>query len=134
MSNLETVQSIYQAFGRGDIPAILERLAPGVVWDHDLPGYGVGYLEPGTGREDVAKFFAGLDVLDFESFEILNFLEGANQVAVTIRSALRNKTTGRHLTDLEVHIWTFGDDGLVVRFAHVVDRHAHVSAWRDEDL
>src|SRR6202042_3315722 len=84
MTNLESVQSIYQAFGGGDIPAILARLAPDVIWDHDLPGYGVGYLEPGTGRADVAKFFAGLDVLDFESFDILNFLEGGNQVAVTI--------------------------------------------------
>jgi ketosteroid isomerase-like protein len=30
---LETVQSIYQAFGRGDVPAILSRLSPDVQWE-----------------------------------------------------------------------------------------------------
>ena len=34
MSNLQTVQDIYAAFGRGDIPAILDELADDVRWDH----------------------------------------------------------------------------------------------------
>ena len=134
MTNLEITQSIYEAFGRGDISHILGLLAQEVVWDHDLPSYGVGYLEPCSGREEVGKFFAGLDVLEFQRFEPVNFLVGGDQVAVTIRSSLVNKNTDRHLTDFEVHIWTFGPDGLVTRFVHVVDRHAHAAAWRDEDV
>jgi uncharacterized protein len=134
VTNLEVTRSIYEAFGRGDIPHILHLLAEDVVWDHELPSYGVGYLEPCSSREDVAKFFAGLDVLEFHQFEPINFLVGGDQVAVTIRSSLVNKNTGRTLTDFEVHVWTFGPDGLVTRFAHVVDRHAHAAAWRDEDV
>jgi hypothetical protein len=53
-------------------------------------------------------------------------------MAVTIRSSVINKKTGRHLTDFEVRIGTFGPDGLVTRFVHVVDRHAQ--AWRGEDV
>ena len=34
MSNLATVQGIYAAFRRGDIPAILECLAEDVVWEY----------------------------------------------------------------------------------------------------
>ena len=134
MSNLEVTQSIYAAFGRGDIPYILGLLAEDVVWDHELPSYGVGYLEPCSSREDVGKFFAGLATLEFQRFEPLNFLVGGDEVAATIRTTLVNKNTGRQISDFEVHLWTFGDDGLVTRFVHVVDRHAHAAAWRGEDV
>ena len=133
MSNVDRVQEIYAAFGRGDIPYILDQIADDVSWDEEVPGYGVAYLEPGSGRDHVAKFFAGADALVFDRFEPLNFLAGGDQVAAIIRVGARNAATSRRIDDYEVHVWTFGADGRVTRFAHVVDRHAHVSAWRDED-
>jgi ketosteroid isomerase-like protein len=39
MGNLESVQAVYEAFGRGDVPAILGALADDVEWDQDAPGY-----------------------------------------------------------------------------------------------
>ena len=33
MSNLATVQSIYEAFGKGDVPSILDTLADDVEWE-----------------------------------------------------------------------------------------------------
>jgi ketosteroid isomerase-like protein len=33
MTPLETVQGIYQAFGRGDIPSILATVADDVAWE-----------------------------------------------------------------------------------------------------
>ena len=65
MSNQQTVQDIYAAFGRGDIPAILERLADDVRWDHLPDGggaerHGVPWLVARTGRDDVAGFFEAL--------------------------------------------------------------------------
>ncbi len=38
-----------------------------------------------------------------------------------IRLELRVKATGRVIRDLEAHLWTFGDDGLVRRMRHFVD-------------
>ena len=134
MSNVEVVQGIYEAFGRGDVPAILDRLAEDVAWDQDLPSYGVGYLEPGTGRDHVAKFFTlAADSLEFEGFQPLNFLSGGDQVIALVDVHVRNKATGQLVHDLEAHVWTFGADGLVSRFAHLVDRHAHMSAWRGQE-
>lgn len=133
MTSVETVQNIYAAFGRGDIPSILEQMAEDVAWEQELPGYGVAYLEAGVGRDHVAKFFASVDALDFEQFQPINFLEGGDQVAVVVRAHARNKATGRRVRDYEVHLWTFGTDGLVTKFDHMVDRHGHVCAWRDED-
>ena len=134
-SNVETVQAIYGAFGRGDVPFILAQLADDVAWDQELPSYGVDYIEPGRGLDHVKKFFAGIPgTLEFREFQPLNFLGGGDQVAAIIRVDLLNKRTGRTLKDLEVHVWTFGPDGKVVAFTHVADRHAHVSAWRDTDV
>jgi hypothetical protein len=49
------------------------------------------------------------------------YLEGSGMVAVPIHLELRVKATGKTIRDLEAHLWTFGDDGLVRRMRHFVD-------------
>jgi uncharacterized protein len=56
MSNIETIQQIYEAFGRGDIAAILEKLAEDVSWEEWSTGNSaqeqdVPYMRPRSGRE-----------------------------------------------------------------------------------
>ncbi len=36
--NTDAVKAMYESFGKGDVPAILARLAPDVVWEHDWGG------------------------------------------------------------------------------------------------
>jgi ketosteroid isomerase-like protein len=126
---LETVQAIYEAFGRGDVPAILDELADDVAWDVDAPGYGIPIYEPGTGKEHAARFFEALQDLEFLKFEPKNFLTGGDQVAVPIDVEAKVKATGNTAKALEVHLWTFRDDGKVSRFFHAIDRHAFVLAY-----
>lgn len=130
MSNVETVQAMYDAFGRGDVAAILDQLADDVEWDRDAPGYGVPIYEPGTGKEHAERFFAAVARdLEFTRFEPTNFLSGGNQVAVPINVEVEVKQTGRIVEALEIHLWTFGEDGKVSRFFHCIDRHAFVLAY-----
>jgi ketosteroid isomerase-like protein len=129
MSNVESVQAIYEAFGRGDIAAILDQLADDVGWDLDAPGYGVPIYEPGVGKEHAKRFFEALGDLEFLQFEPTNFLSGGDQVAVPINIKVTVKATGKTVEALEVHLWTFGDDGKVSRFFHAIDRHAFVLAY-----
>jgi ketosteroid isomerase-like protein len=35
---ISTVQSMYAAFGRGDVPGILAHLSPDVSWEFEAPG------------------------------------------------------------------------------------------------
>jgi ketosteroid isomerase-like protein len=131
MSNIETVQSIYEAFGRGDVPAILGHLADDVVWDSDTPSWGLPWYEPRTGVAEVPAFFGALfDNVVLHRFEPKSFLSGGDQVAVVIDIELETKATGRSVSDLEIHLWTFDNGGKVARFAHVLDRHGQVSAFR----
>ena len=129
MNHVTTVQQIYEAFGRGDVPAILGHLADDVSWDEDAPGYGVPLYEPGVGKAHVERFFATLQDIEFLRFEPSNFLSGGNQVAVPIAVEVRVKATGKTVKALEMHLWTFGEDGKVTRFFHCIDRHAFVLAY-----
>ncbi len=125
--NLATIGAVYEAFGRGDVPFILDQLAADVVWE-TLPGYGVPYLEPGRGRDHVAGFFSALGALTFHGFEVRNLLAGGDQVAAIVHLDATVQATGVRVADLEVHLWTFGPDGTVTEFSHVLDRHAQVLA------
>ena len=129
MSNLETLQGIYGAFAAGDFPAIIEQLDDEVQWDQDAPGYGIPIYEPGVGKDHAMRFFESLGGVEFLRFEPTNFLVGGNQIAVPIQIEAKVLATGNVAEALEVHLWTFGEDGRVTRFFHAIDRHAFVLAY-----
>jgi uncharacterized protein len=134
MSNTQTVREIYAAFGRGDVPAILDRLAPDVQWEHWPDGsgaqrHGVPWLAERTGRDEVAGFFASLAALEIHAFAPTALLEGDALVVALIDLDATVVATGERVHDLEVHVWRFGADGLVTEFRHVVDTAKHVEAY-----
>lgn len=127
-ANVETVRGIYESFGRGDIPAILSRLAEDVEWEHESADHGVPWLTPRRGRASVGAFFEALSALEFRRFAPRGFLEGDGMVAVVVDEGLTVRATGRPIDDLAIHLWTFDASGAVVRFRHCVDTHQHVLA------
>jgi hypothetical protein len=133
--NIATVQAIYEAFGRGDVPAILDRLADDVEWEHDTPSFGLPWYEPRRGKAQVPGFFGDLmENLVLSTFEPRNFLAGGDQVAVVVRYGGEVKKTGRTIPDdTEIHLWTIGAGGKVTAFQHVVDRHAMWAAYNGVD-
>lgn len=133
MSYKETVQEMYAAFGRGDVPAILERLSPDVEWEYDASPTEVPWLQPRQGRAGAAEFFASLANLEFHHFEPkLILAEGSTVVAVVDVDATVRKTGLRAREVDEVHIWHFGDDGLVTRFRHRADTLKQLRAWQGD--
>ena len=131
MGNVETVQGIYEAFGRGDVPHILDQLAEDVTWDQHAPDRDIPWLTPREGRDDVAGFFDALASLEITRFEPYNFLEGGDTGAALIAlEGTVNETGAKIADDAEVHLWTFGPDGKITDFKHIVDTHQHVEAVR----
>lgn len=128
--HLATVTAIYEAFGRGDVPFILERLDENITWDQGLRATTVPYLQPGTGREHVVAFFTALAAnVRFDVFEPKVMLAGEDHVMVAVREAGVNLQTGREIPeDLAAHLWTFGPDGRVVAFRHIGDLATHEAA------
>jgi hypothetical protein len=128
-SNVATVQAIYAAFGAGDLPGILAHLTPDVAWEHDWGGTPLRLYTPRRSADQVPGFFAELAAtLELTRFEPIAFLSGGNMVAVPIRLGATVKATGRAVQDLEMHLWTFADDGRVSAFRHIADTRQHAAA------
>jgi ketosteroid isomerase-like protein len=133
MSNLQTVQELYEAFGRGDIPAMLERLAEDVQWeswaDNSSQRAGVPWFEERRGREGVAEFFAMVGGWEIREFSVLALMEGPGKVAAEIvMDAV--PAGGEHFRDEEMHLWDFNDEGLITRLRHYTDTAKHMRAAR----
>lgn len=130
MSNLKTVQDIYAAFGAGDVPAILDKLADNVEWDTDARSDVGPFIVARRGKDGAGKFFAALAAADFTKFEPTALLESGNVVVALVDVDFTVKATGKTVSQLdEVHIWRFDNDGNVASFRHRVDTHAHHLAF-----
>jgi ketosteroid isomerase-like protein len=131
MKNLQTAQTIYEAFGRGDISAILEQLADNVDWEY---GYRnapnpVPWLQPKTGKASVVEFFSSLGELEIQKFAPTAILERQNLVVALIDLEGTVKSTGKRIVENgEVHIWHFNNDGKVARFRHCADTYQQTMA------
>ena len=129
-----TVARIYEAFGRGDLPAILDHLADDVEWEqwerwspHEA---GVPWLRPRRGKDAVAEFFGIVGAWEMRDFRVLNLLASDTQVVAEIVIDARIPDTGATVRDEELHLWTFDEAGKVRRFRHYVDTAKHIAAAR----
>lgn len=129
MAQADTVRAIYEAFGRGDVPAILERLADDVEWEYGgMPE--VPWLAPRRGRAQVGGFFESLAAIEFHRFEATNLLEEGRLVVAIVQLEGTVRATGRRVFEEdEVHIWRFDGSGKVSRFRHRADTHQHWAAY-----
>lgn len=129
--NTATVAALYEAFGRGDVPYILDQLANDVLFDADWSDNhaqraGVAHLMPRRGPAQVADFFALIGTWHVEQFQVLDLIGSGNQVVAEIRAGF-SLPNGARLTDDELHLWTFNTTGKVARFRHYVDTAKHMA-------
>ena len=132
MSHADTIRTLYEAFGRGDINAILERLAPDVQWDCDRGPNEVPWLQPLRGRHEVPKFFAALaEHLELRRFEPKVILESGDTVLVMFQYEGIVRRTGKPIPEIEAaHIWHFDKAGRITSYKNAVDSHGTSQALR----
>jgi ketosteroid isomerase-like protein len=128
-----TIQEIYAAFGRGDLAAILERVAEPTDWccEIDAPGgHAVPMMRNVTTRADVAETYFGNVVATMEMHHFLpkQLLVDGNDVVVLLELEYTVRSTGRRIKVDEVHHFTVVD-GQVVRYRPYVDTAAMVDAF-----
>jgi ketosteroid isomerase-like protein len=135
-SHVETIQQLYAAFGRGDVPAILELVSEDVRWEHWADSFlhraGVPWLTPRSGREGVREFFQIIATFDVSEFQVLDVMAGERQVVAEIVIDASTPDGGRY-RDEELHLWTFDETGRICRMRHYVDTAKHIAAASGED-
>jgi uncharacterized protein len=127
--NLDVVRGGYEAFGRGDIEGLINRLADDVTWDtpgpSDLPTAGKR-----RGHDQVRDFFKIVNELfEFEKFDPHTFVAQGDRVVVLGDDALRLKASGEALQESWAHAFTL-KDGKIVAFHEYLDTAALVAAMR----
>lgn len=131
--NLATVGKIYEAFGRGDVPAILALVAEDVRWeewaDNSAQQAGTPWLQARHGKAGVAAFFATLGMFKFNDFRIIAMMAGDNRVAVEIELEVET-ADGTRMRDQEVQLWSFNEGGEVTRMRHYADTAKHAGLAR----
>lgn len=114
--NKAAVETAYEAFGRGDVPAVIGMNAPDAVW--------VNYSNSKSplqgefkGVDDIGTFFGHVgEHLDITRFELAPIAAEGDTVVARGHQTYTVKSTGKTVDGPVVHIFTFGPDGKVTRF------------------
>ena len=124
--NVQTIERLYDDFGRGDIPAVLGRLDPRVEW---TVMDGSPYPGTYTGPDAVLNgIFMRLGT-EWEGFraEPHEYLDAGEHVVALGRYHGSYRAGGRSMSAAFAHVWTLRD-GRVARFRQYFDTRKMVEA------
>ena len=122
-THVGTVADLYGAFGRGDVPFILDHFADDISWEEGLRVTEMPWFQRRTGKQQVAEFFQILNQsLVLSTFDPQMIVGDGDTVIAVIRIAGSIVSNGNPVEeDLWVHLWKFGADGKVASFRHIAD-------------
>jgi ketosteroid isomerase-like protein len=125
-ANVALIRSVYENFGRGDIPAVLQCFDPAIEWVESelefLPFRGTHH-----GPAAVAEQVFGNVVAIFDEFAVVpTTIHDAGDVVVVEGRAIGKTKTGRPLDAPAAWVWTVRD-AKAVRNMNYHD----TDAWRD---
>ena len=127
--NVHAVKSIYEAFGRGDVAAIMDRIADRIEWHHrGAPA--VPYGKARSTKDEVRSFFRELaEAVDVLAFEPQRYVAQGDTVVALGTFRARAKPTGKEFEEPWAMVWTFRG-GKVVYYRAYEDTEAVASAFR----
>jgi uncharacterized protein len=127
--NVQIIKEAYAAFGRGDIPSLLNMLSEDVDWH--IPGNEqiVPYAGKYQGREGVGNFFSNLGGAEETTrFEPQEFIAQGDKVVATGNYGAHVRTTGNDYGFEFVHIFTVSD-GRITNFRQYADTADCIAAY-----
>jgi ketosteroid isomerase-like protein len=129
-ANQKTIEAVYAAFGRGDVPFILERVTEGTRWDFSVASSDVPWHVPVGSRKGLPAFFQAMaENVTFEAFEPRAFLTDGRDVVVKLRLVFTVKRTGKRVEEEQVQWWSFDDAGRIAGLRHYEDTAMVKNAW-----
>ena len=122
MSGVKVVSGAYEAFSRGDVPAVVGAMDPGVHW-HEAEGN--PYRPSGeawVGPEAVVNNLFVKLAEEWDGFAVHpeSFHDAGDVVVVELRYSGTYKATGKAIDAQVCHVWTV-KDGKITKFQQYVD-------------
>jgi ketosteroid isomerase-like protein len=120
--NIQQVQQMYEAFGRGDVPTILSYLADDVDWKAIGPESVMSYYAQRSGPEAVGQFFVDLNnEVEYSHFMPVGFYVDGDKVFVPGEYTYTVRRNGKSGSGNWMMIFTLNDDGKVVHWRSYED-------------
>jgi ketosteroid isomerase-like protein len=108
--NLELIRGLYAAFDAGDIPGVLGRMAPDMVWE-EAENFPYADRNPYRGHDAIlGGVFARLGG-EWDGFAAVpeEFLDAGDTIVVLGRYRGTCKATGKPLDAQMAHVWRVAD-------------------------
>ena len=109
-ANIKTIMSVYEAFGRGDVAAILDAVTSDVDWAAEAdpavaPWHGVRH-----GQDAVAAFFTEFgSTMEVEEFTPVSVAANDTDVLSVVQFRARSRATGKTAVMHLHHFFKFRD-------------------------
>jgi ketosteroid isomerase-like protein len=137
-NHVTTVNSIYDAFGKGDIHTIINYLSDDIQWeqwaDNTAQKAGVPWMQARHGKEGAWEFFKMVGEWNIKEFQVLSIMGNDNQVAAEFVIEADVPASGNHFRDEEMHLWTFDEQGKVTRLRHYSDTAKHMATAKKDTI
>jgi uncharacterized protein len=120
-ASIKTITAVYEAFGRGDVPAILDAVTDDVDWAAEAassaaPWYGVRH-----GKDAVAAFFSDFgSAMEVEEFTPVSLAANDTDVLTVVRFRARSRSTGR-IAQMNLHHYFRFRDGKIAYYRGTED-------------
>ena len=120
--NVAAVQKMYAAFGRGDVPGVLEHVSEGTQWDYNGGRSEVAWHAPVTGRAELPRFFEAFGRgVEMQAFAPRELMHCGPHVLVDVHIEYTVRKTGRRVVQDQIHWWTFDEMHRAIRLRHFED-------------
>jgi ketosteroid isomerase-like protein len=127
--NVDAVQRLYAAYGRGDVDAVLAEVADDVDWAAEAASNSVPWYGSHLGQAGVARFFAEIATnVDVSEFDIISLTSNDTDVVAVVHWTYTVKSTGRSASMYMQHWWRFAD-GKIVFFRGSEDTEQSAAAF-----
>lgn len=128
-NHIKTVQSMYDAFQKGDIAFVVSCFANDIVWEYAPTTAAIPWLAPRKGKQEAAGFFEALSQVELTKFKVNHVMGDGNVVVGLIDIEGTIKATGKKVVENdEAHVWHFDATGKVSKFRHCADTYKHFKA------
>jgi ketosteroid isomerase-like protein len=130
-TNIKTITQVYEAFGRGDVPAILDAVTDDVDWAAEASSDGAPWYGVRTGRDGVAQFFTDFgSAMEVEEFTPVSVAASDTDVLTVVRFRARSRRTGKSAA-MDLHHFFRFRDGKIAYYRGTEDTALTEATLRD---
>ena len=128
--NVKTIQGVYEAFGRGDVQAVLDAVADDVDWATETSSTAAPWYGARHGKDGVASFFEAFgSTMDVREFSPYAYAANDSEVHTVVHCRATSRKTGREL-DHDLHHFFRLRDGKIAFYRGTEDTAQTEAALR----